>query len=139
MMLKYTLNRVMKMLLLEIMLGRQNDDGRKVSSLHVVCDDDKMPWEEKTNFVFLQASHHVRQNQKGFVCHHVVLTASGILLRCSFEQDMDMTETTTKRIIMSQFFATQGGNLQLAIPNMTLLRAFGDRAYQTKSLLESFF
>jgi hypothetical protein len=138
MMLEYALNRVMKMLLLEVMLGGQYDDGQKVSSLHVVCDDGKMPWEGKTNLAFLQASRHVRQNWKKFVCHHVVLTASGILLRCSFERDMDMTETTTKRIIMSQFFATQGGNLQLTVPNMTFLRAFGDRAYQTKSLLESF-
>jgi hypothetical protein len=139
MMLEYALNRVMKTLLLEVMLGGQNNDGYKVSSLHVVCDDDKMPWEGKTNLAFLQASRHVRRNWKGFVCHHVVLTASGILLGCSFKRDMDTTETTTKRIIMSQFFATQGGNLQLAVPDMTFLRAFGDRAYQTKSLLESFF
>jgi hypothetical protein len=52
---------------------------------------------------------------------------------------MDTTESTIKCIIMSQFFSTQGGNLNLAVPDMSFLRAFGDREYQTKSLLENFF
>jgi hypothetical protein len=91
------------------------------------------------NLAFLQSSRHVRRNRNGFVCHHLVLTASGLLVGLSFERYLDTTESTIKRIIMSQFFATQGGNLQLAVPDMSFLRAFGDRAYQIKSLLEHFF
>jgi hypothetical protein len=59
MLLEHALNRAMKTLLLEVMISGENDDGRKMSELHVVCDDDKMPWEGKTNFAFLQGSRHV--------------------------------------------------------------------------------
>jgi hypothetical protein len=40
MLLESALNRAMKTLVLEAMLGGQNDDGRKIPGLHVVCDDD---------------------------------------------------------------------------------------------------
>jgi hypothetical protein len=129
----------MKMLLLEVMIGGACDDGQKMSGLHIVCDDDKIPWEWKTNLAFLQGLRHVRRNRKGFVCHHVVLKASGMLLGFGFEWDLDTTETTIKHLIMSQFFSTRGGNWQLGVPDMTFLTAYGDRAYQAKSLLENFF
>jgi hypothetical protein len=47
MLLEYALNRDMKSLLVQVMLGGQSDNGRTISALHVVCDDDKMPWEGK--------------------------------------------------------------------------------------------
>jgi hypothetical protein len=109
----------------------------QVEQFRAIFDDDKMHYNLKKGkpSASLKQSQHVRDNRKGPVCHHSVLSASGVLLGCSFERPGDTTTSCTQRIVRKQIVPMQGGdNLKLAG-----LAVGGDRAYQNKELLFDFF
>jgi hypothetical protein len=108
----------------------------EVEHFRTIFDDDKMHFNMRRGkpTAALQQGQHIRDNRKGPVCHHCVLSASGVLVGCSFERSGDKTSTCTQRIIKSQIVPMQGGDAS-QVQNLTRLSVGGDRAYQNKELL----
>jgi hypothetical protein len=105
----------------------------EVEQFRVIFDDDKMHYNLKKGkpSASLKQNQHIRDNRKGPVCHHSVLSASGVVIGCAFERTGDTTTTCTQRIVKQQIVPMQGGGtLRLAG-----LAVGGDRAYQNKDLL----
>jgi hypothetical protein len=112
----------------------------EVEKFRAIFDDDKMHFNMKRGnpTAALQQSQHIRDNRRGPVCHHAVLSASGVVIGCAFERPGDKTSTCTQRIVKSQIVPMQGGDAS-EVQNLTRLSVGGDRAYQNKELLYDTF
>jgi hypothetical protein len=111
-----------------------------VSSFRVIFDDDKMHFAlgKNQSSASLQMVQHVRENRRGPVCHQAVLSASGLLVGCTFERNKDTSTSCTNRIVHSQMIPMQGG-ATTGPGTLQKLIVGGDRAYQNRELLyESF-
>lgn len=107
----------------------------EVEQFRAIFDDDKMHFNLKpgNQTASLKQSQHIRDNRKGPVCHHSVLSASGVLIGCTFERPGDKTTSCTQRIVKSQMVPMQGGDAS-EVQNLSRLTVGGDRAYQNQDL-----
>jgi hypothetical protein len=120
--LEEALNELLCEFLVEVLVGGQGDDGRKISKLWLILDDDKMHWNgTKHHHAFLQNTRHVRDNRTGFVCHHGVLPVSGLLLSLKFDLKGDTADTSSRTMITQQFASSHGGAEQGLVPDILLL------------------
>jgi hypothetical protein len=96
----------------------------------ITIDDDKMHYAmgSKTQRTDgLKRSQHVRDNRHGFVCNHVVYTASGILIGLDFERSGDSDSTSSSlRVIKNQIDPQHGDSPEA---NLTGWHICGDRGY----------
>jgi hypothetical protein len=101
-----------------------------------IFDDDKMHFNlgRGRTSASLKMSRHIRDNRIGPVCHEAVLSASGILVGCSFEKSGDTTKSCTTRILKEQMVPMQGGDSS-SLRHLNRLSLGGDRAYQNKDML----
>eukprot|EP00978_Attheya_sp_CCMP212_P026958 scaffold89731_cov59-Attheya_sp.AAC.2 len=70
--------------------------------------------------VALQQSQHIRENCRGPVYHHAVLSASGVVIGCAFERPGEKTSTCTQQIFKIQIVPMQGG-VASEVQNLTRL------------------
>jgi hypothetical protein len=81
------LNGLLREFIVEVLIGGQGDDGRKISRLWLTLDNDKMHWNgTRHHHAWLQNTRHVRDNRMGFVCHHGVLPASGLTEKATWQK-----------------------------------------------------
>jgi hypothetical protein len=111
-----------------------------VPTFRVIFDDDKMHFAlgKDQSAASLQMCQHIRDNRRGPVCHQGVLSASGILVGCSFERPKDTTKSCTRKIIHSQMTPMQGGG-GTGAGTLRKLSVGGDRDYQNRELLYETF
>jgi hypothetical protein len=135
MQLEEALNGLLRELVVEVLVGGQSDDGRKISRLWLTLDDDKMHWNgTRHHHAWLQNTRHVRDNRTGFVCHHGVLPASGLLLAIKFDRKGDTAETSSKQMIIRQFAPSHGGADRGLVPDLSFMFLSADRGYSSKGL-----
>jgi hypothetical protein len=135
MQIEEALNGLLREFVIEVLIGGQGDDGRKISRLWLTLDDDKMHWNgTRHHHAWLQNTRHVRDNRTGFVCHHGVLPASGLLLAIKFDRKGDTAETSSKYMIMRQFAPSHGGADRGLVPDISFLFLSADRGYSSKGL-----
>eukprot|EP00978_Attheya_sp_CCMP212_P006849 scaffold15975_cov30-Attheya_sp.AAC.2 len=111
-----------------------------VPTFRAIFDDDKMHFAlgKDQSSASLQMGQHIRDNQRGPVCHQGVLSTSGILVGCCFERSKDTTKSCTREIIHSQMTPMQGGG-GTGAGTLRKLSVGGDRDYQNRELLYKTF
>jgi hypothetical protein len=107
-------------------IGAKNAVGTPILTI----DDDKMHYamrnkNGKTDG--LKRSQHVRDNRHGFVCNHIVYTASGILIGLDFERTGDNDSTSSSIRLVKGQIDPQHGDSPAA--QLTGWHICGDRAY----------
>jgi hypothetical protein len=116
-------------LIVDSMLGGRGGDGDdSIKILRTVFDDDKMHFQATKATAFLKISQHVRDNRRGPVCHHCVLTATGLMVGSRFERLEDTAESCTRQLVKQQLAASQGGG-DSRVARLGFLEALGDRTY----------
>jgi hypothetical protein len=101
---------------------------------HIACptitiDDDKMHYAADPHLPTdgLKLQQHVKDNRKGFVDNHIVLTASGTLLGIDFETEGDEnSNSSSMRLIRKQLCPLQSGS---RVPDLTGYSLLADRLY----------
>eukprot|EP00978_Attheya_sp_CCMP212_P000985 scaffold2059_cov33-Attheya_sp.AAC.1 len=108
-----------------------------VPTFRAIFDDDKMHFAlgKDQSSASLQMGQHIRDNQRGPVCHQGVLSASGILVGCCKK---DTTKSCTREIIHSQMTPMQGGG-GTGARTLRKLSVGDDRDYQNRKLLYETF
>ena len=100
-----------------------------ISSPTITIDDDKMHYAADPNSSTdgLKLTQHVKDNRKGFVDNHIVLTASGTLLGIDFETEGDEnSNSSSMRLIRRQLCPLQSGS---RVPDLTGYSLLADRLY----------
>lgn len=134
--LETAINDMLRAFIVETMTPKEEE--KRLDVLRIVFDDDKMHFDARVSNAFLRILQHVRDNRKGPVCHHAVLTATNLLAGFQFERVGDTTTDCVQRLTKRQFVAAQGGG-DSKVRKLGFLEALADRGYTTKKLFIDFF